>query len=68
MIVAGIGIMAVSFGSNIVQMSVPVQDYDIFVDGGIIQSKGESTIIEIVNDEIKILREGSLTKEEILQV
>jgi hypothetical protein len=31
-IVAGIGIMAVSFGSNVIQMSVPVQDYDIFVD------------------------------------
>jgi hypothetical protein len=30
--VAGIGIMAVSFGSNVVQMSVPVQDYDVFVD------------------------------------
>ena len=31
-IVAGIGIMAVSFGSNVIQMSVPVQDYDVFVD------------------------------------
>jgi hypothetical protein len=30
--VAGIGIMAVSFGSNVVQMSVPTQDYAIFVD------------------------------------
>jgi len=44
-----------------------LQDYDIFVDGGIITSKGESTIIEIENEEIKIIREGSLTKEEILQ-
>ena len=31
-IVAGIGIMAVSFGSNLIQMSVPTQDYDVFVD------------------------------------
>ncbi|MFB5607015.1 MAG: hypothetical protein ACE5RI_06810 [Candidatus Nitrosomaritimum yanchengensis] len=31
-IVAGIGIMAVSFGSNLVEMSVPTQDYDIYVD------------------------------------
>jgi hypothetical protein len=31
-IVAGIGIMAVSFGSNLVQMSVPTQDYDVYVD------------------------------------
>jgi len=44
-----------------------LQDYDIFVDGGIITSKGESTIIEIENEEIRIIREGSLTKEEILQ-
>ena len=44
-----------------------MQDYDVFVDGGIITSKGESTIIEIENEEIKIIREGSLTKEEILQ-
>jgi hypothetical protein len=29
---AGIGIMAVVFGSDIVKMSVPTQDYDIFVD------------------------------------
>jgi hypothetical protein len=31
-IVAGIGIMAVMFGSDVVKMSVPIQDYDIFVD------------------------------------
>ena len=29
---AGMGIMAVVFGSDIVKMSVPTQDYDIFVD------------------------------------
>ena len=44
-----------------------MQDYDVFVDGGMITSNGESTIIEIENEEIKIIREGSLTKEEILQ-
>jgi len=44
-----------------------LHDYDILVDGGIITSEGESTIIEIENEEIKIIREGSLTKEEILQ-
>ncbi|AFS81433.1 Sua5/YciO/YrdC/YwlC family protein [Candidatus Nitrosopumilus koreensis AR1] len=43
-----------------------VENYDIFVDGGTITSKGESTIIEIENDEIKVIREGSLSKEEIL--
>lgn len=44
-----------------------IEDYDIFVDGGTITSKAESTIIEIENGKIKILREGSLTKEEILE-
>ena len=43
-----------------------VENYDVFVDGGTITSKGESTIIEIQNEEIKIIREGSLSKEEIL--
>jgi len=45
-----------------------LKGYDVFVDGGIISSKGESTIMEIENEEIKIIREGSLTKEEILQI
>ena len=40
--------------------------YDVFVDGGIITSKSESTIIEIENEKIKIIREGSLSHEEIL--
>ncbi len=42
-----------------------IQKYDIFVDGGMITSKTESTIIEIENEEIKIIREGSLSYEEI---
>ena len=44
-----------------------LENYDIFVDGGMITSKGESTIIEIENEQIKIIREGYLTKDEILQ-
>ncbi len=31
-IVAGIGIMAVIFGSDVIKMSVPTQEFDIFVD------------------------------------
>ena len=42
--------------------------YDVFVDGGIITSKSESTIIEIENEEIKIIREGALSHEEILRL
>lgn len=45
-----------------------IKNYDIFVDGGTITSKGESTIIEIENDEIKIIREGYLTKKRILDL
>ncbi|MFB5631827.1 MAG: L-threonylcarbamoyladenylate synthase [Nitrosopumilus sp.] len=45
-----------------------VENYDVFVDGGTITSKGESTIIQIEDGEIKIIREGSLSKEEILKV
>jgi L-threonylcarbamoyladenylate synthase len=45
-----------------------LKGYDVFVDGGIISSRGESTIIGIENEEIKIIREGSLSKDEILQV
>ena len=44
-----------------------IQDYDIFVDGGVIDSNGESTIVEVENDNIKILREGSLSRDEIFR-
>ena len=45
-----------------------VENYDVFVDGGKIASKGESTIIAIEDGKIKIIREGSLSKEEVLKV
>jgi len=45
-----------------------IDNYDIFVDGGTITSKGESTIIEIENGDIKIIRIGSLSKKEILDL
>ena len=44
-----------------------LQNQDIFIDGGMIASKTVSTIIEIENEKIKIVREGGLTKEEILR-
>ena len=43
-----------------------VKNYDIFVDGGTITSKGESTIIEIENEKIHFIREGALKKEDIV--
>ncbi len=42
-----------------------INNYDIFIDGGIISSKSESTIIEIENEKISIIREGSLSYEEL---
>jgi L-threonylcarbamoyladenylate synthase len=44
-----------------------LQLQDIFINGGTIASKAVSTIIEIENEKIKIIREGSLTREEILR-
>lgn len=38
--------------------------YDLFVDGGIIHSKGESTVVEVDND-IRVLREGTISKDDI---
>ena len=43
-----------------------VKNYDVFVDGGTITSKGESTIIEIENEKIHVIREGVLKKEDIV--
>ena len=42
-----------------------INNYDVFLNGGIITSKGESTIIEIENDKIKIIREGVLKMKDI---
>ena len=45
-----------------------LQGFDVFVDGGVIRGRGESTIIEVEGrDKVKIIREGSLTKDEILE-
>jgi L-threonylcarbamoyladenylate synthase len=44
-----------------------ITGYDVFIDDGIIQSSGESTVVEI-DDEIKILREGVVSKESILEI
>ena len=42
-----------------------IEGFDVFIDGGKITSNSESTIIEIVNNRIKILRKGALDKEEL---
>lgn len=40
-------------------------DYDVFVDGGIIESHGESTIIELEDDRIIIHRQGSISRDNL---
>ena len=52
--------------TNPIECLKNIKNYDIFLNGGTITSKGESTIIEIENEEIKIIREGVLKKEEIM--
>ena len=47
--------------------SKDLKNYDLFLDGGKINSKMESTIIEIENEKIRIIREGSLNEEELMR-
>jgi len=42
--------------------------YDLIIDGGIISSQGESTIVEIENNDVKILRKGSVSEEMIKEL
>ena len=42
--------------------------YDLFIDGGIILSQGESTIIEIEDGDVKVLRKGIISEEEIKEL
>ena len=45
-----------------------IPNYDLLIDGGTITSKGESTIVEIDGDEVKIVREGSVSEKEIYEL
>jgi len=42
--------------------------YDLLIDGGIISGQGESTIVEIENNDIKILRKGNVSEEMIKEL
>jgi L-threonylcarbamoyladenylate synthase len=39
--------------------------YDVFLDGGTISNSAESTIVEVVDGKLKILRQGKVTKKEL---
>jgi len=42
--------------------------YDLLIDGGIISGQGESTIVEIENNDVKILRKGNVSEEIIKEL
>jgi tRNA A37 threonylcarbamoyladenosine synthetase subunit TsaC/SUA5/YrdC len=42
--------------------------FDLFLDGGRISGGVPSTIVEVTDNKIRIQREGSLTKAEIMKV
>ena len=42
--------------------------YDLLIDGGIISNQGESTIVEIENNNVKILRKGTISEEMIKEL
>ena len=48
-----------------VSLKLKLPEIDVLVDGGRIISSGESTIIDFVNNELKIIREGAVSKDEI---
>jgi L-threonylcarbamoyladenylate synthase len=42
--------------------------YDLLIDGGILSDDGESTIVEIDEGEVKIVRNGSISEEELKKI
>ncbi len=45
-----------------------ITGYDVFLDGGTLESVGESTIIEIIDKQIKIIRKGVISQEELFSL
>ena len=39
--------------------------YDLIIDGGILSDNGESTIVEIDENKLRVLRSGSVSEEEL---
>jgi len=50
------------------EFKIRLPEIDILVNGGKITSSGESTIIDFVDDQLKIIREGSISKETIEKI
>jgi len=45
-----------------------IKKVDLFIDDGKIVNGGESTIAEIINNNLKIYRKGKISKQEILEI
>ena len=43
-------------------------EIDVLVNGGKITSLGESTIIDFIDDKVKVIREGSISKQDIEKI
>jgi len=54
--------------NNPKERSENLSGYDLLIDGGIISSQGESTIVEIENNDVRILRKGNVSEEEIKKI
>ncbi len=50
------------------ELKIKLTNVDVLVDGGKIVSSGESTIIDFVDGELKMIREGSVSKENIEKI
>lgn len=54
-----------------IEVSDIIKDFDgkvdVIIDGGKASLGESSTIVQVIDDEIKILRQGNITKEEILK-
>ena len=50
------------------ELKIKLPKVDILIDGGKIVSSGESTIIDFVDGKLKIIREGSVSKDDIEKI
>ena len=48
------------------ELEIKLPEVDILVNGGKIISSGESTIVDFIDNKLKIIREGSISKDEIM--
>jgi len=54
--------------TNLKDCQNSIQGYDLAIDGGSLRCKGESTIVEVNKDKVRILREGAIDKKDIFDL